>query len=417
MHYPNYNRTLHDIYLYDVTNTGYPIGINPNSLIAGASADFAAVQIRSRQFNVEIIPPPPGATVGVYPNYYNANSPICTIISNKIIQLNAHYTANKPSDFGPYGAIGNPGFYSKYVGLTTSYPYLSLDFWKPDMSGITSYGPFSGFYNFLPSSLLPSGYSFGNYFYFTGSPEIPGFQNGETYYQILNSDISFANLLNESQNIAIEPIKIISPYNLLTDDQKENIYSYLVTLFDSTGTSYLGYSYVIPVTNVYFWDGNDKCIPVEKIGLSFKFRNSTGSPAPNNNIPVVDAVEAFFDTESDGSTSQAAVGDSSGQLIYLHNNKLYFIGSAVSTSTSRSYVRTKHTDSVEPKLTVAFSLYQNSIYANLQGLDNLPLDRNHYSTCLTQGNTLATKIDFTRSQEKLNSIINKLNILLTNISN
>ena len=202
MFYPNYNPTLHDIYLYDGTNTGYPIGINPNSLIAGASADFAAVQIRYRQFDTEITPPPPGATVGVYPNYYNANIPMCTVISDKIIQLNSHYTANKPSDSGPYGAIGNPGYFTKYTGTTTAYPYLSLNFWKPDLSGITTYGPFSGFYNFLPANLLPSGYSFANYFYFTGSPEIPGFENGSTFYQILAPDISFATLLNSNQNIA-----------------------------------------------------------------------------------------------------------------------------------------------------------------------------------------------------------------------
>ena len=121
MYYAEYNPTLHDIYLYDASNTGYPIAINPNSLIAGASADFASVQIRQRRLSVadgaiEIKSPPPGTSITYYPNYYNTNIPLNIIISDKIIGTNVHYSANIPSDsFSPAAGINE---YAKYTSIT-----------------------------------------------------------------------------------------------------------------------------------------------------------------------------------------------------------------------------------------------------------------------------------------------------------
>jgi hypothetical protein len=416
MHYSNYDRNIHDIYLYGAGNSGYPIGINSNSLIAGASADFPSLQRRQRLFNIPIrgifedpITIPPGATEGVYPNYYNSNIPMSVVISEKIVMLPSHYTANKPSDSGPYGVIGNPGYYTKYTGTTTAYPLTNLDLWNQTLNGICSYGPFSGFYNFLPSSLLPSGYSFSVPFYFTGSPEIPGFENGNTFYMILNWDASFANLLEVSQNINLDPIKIISIYEVLTDEQKENLQNYVVSFFDlSTGDELI--NYVVPVNDVYMWDGSDKILPVEKIKFAFLFKNN--SELTGGNFQIQTFADALFDELCGWAT-----GDSSSQILCLRNNKLYFIGSVYEAGGTRDWTQTERADRGVPfKVYFRFALYQNAIFPNLQGLQNLPLDRNHYSTTLNTGLTLATEIDFTRVKSKMDNIVAGLNTLWNTIN-
>ena len=107
MYYKDYDPTIHDIYLYGPGNVGYPIGVNPNSLIYGASADFASVIPRYRAFTgTGPIPVPPGAGVTSLPNYYNIkDNPLFLVIGDKTLSSNLHYTANKPSDcfsaFGP----------------------------------------------------------------------------------------------------------------------------------------------------------------------------------------------------------------------------------------------------------------------------------------------------------------------------
>ena len=408
MYYPDYNPAIHDIFLYGPGNTGYPIGINPNSLIAGASADFSGVQPRYRRFNIEILSPPIGATVGVYPNYYNANIPICTVISNKIVGLNSHYTANKPSDSGPYGLIGNPGYYAKYTGTTTAYPINSVILWNSTLSGFCTYGPISGFYNYLPTSKLPAGYSFYYPFYFTGSPEIPGFVTGATFYQILNPDNSFAEFLNSSDSINVEPIKIISPYDVLTEEQKTNLDSYLISYYTPSQTSMF---YYVPVEDVYIWDGNDKIIPADKLSFGFVFQKSQPT-----NPEYVAYSNPYIDVLFTNPNIKIAVGDSSSQLIYFKNNKLYFIGSALAAGATRVYTQSKWIEQNVTYPTMTFSVYCGVIFPNLQGLQTLPLDRNHYSTSLNSGVTLATKIDIDRINNKMTQIITGLSNLLNNIT-
>ena len=403
MYYPDYNPSLHDIFLYGPGNSGYPIAINSNSLIAGASADFASVMPRIRRFQTEIKPLPLGATEEVYPNYYNADTPLHVVISEKIIASNIHYTANKPSD--------STLNYAKYTGTTTAYPTLTSSFWKPDLSGFTSYGPFSGYYNCLPSSLLPSGYSFANSVHFSGSPEIPGFATGATQYLICNPDLSFSNLLNSNQNIAAEPIKIISPHELITDQQLENINNYLITEYlENTFT----YAYSFPVENVYYWDGNDKCIPVEYLKFSFNYSTNFD---PNYVFPE----NLFFSPFLNGyfkAFSLLGVGDSSGQLIYLQNNKLYFLGAGYLAQANVDYVKGANLNNLFfPLESIGTPGYQQLVYTNLQALTNLPIDRDHYSTTLNTGLTLATQIDFTRVQEKMNLLVPTLNALIQRINN
>jgi len=424
MHYPNYNRNIHDIYLYGPGNTGYPIGINPNSLIAGASADFASVQIRQRQFNTTLenykgtINLPPGATEGVYPNYYNANTPMCVAISEKLISLVSHYTANKPSDSGPYGVVGNPGVFNKYTGTTTAYELTTLNLWNNTLSGICSYGPFSGFYNFLPQNLLPAGYSFSTPFYFTGSPEISGFANGVTQYLITNYDNAFSQLLNNNQNISVEPIKIISPYEVLTDEQKENLDSFCITFFSSNAVSSNNARYIrylLPITNVFMWDGNDKIIPADYLVIDFNYLQSQlyyDSYLNSNNFYYGSNYYVLFDDPNCG----YGAGDSSSQIVYLNNNKLYFIGAVHSASSNNNWSKTKIPTTNTPKIQFQFAPYQVTTFPNLQGLSELNLDRNHYSTTLNSGPTLATKIDFTRASNKMADIIEQLNVLYANLT-
>jgi hypothetical protein len=197
MYYKNYDPNIHDIYLYGPGNIGYPIGINPTSLIAGASADFASVLPRYRAFTgTGPIPIPPGTGVTGLPNYYNIKDrPLYLVFGNKTLSSNIHYTANKASD--SYIDL------AKYTGTTTAYPALSLALWNKNLSGFCYFGPFTGFYNCVPLNKISGNTAYMPPVYFSGSPEIPGFQSGATFYVVLQNDIGIMDLVGAGLGITM----------------------------------------------------------------------------------------------------------------------------------------------------------------------------------------------------------------------
>jgi len=197
MYYKNYDPNIHDIYLYGPGNIGYPIGINPTSLIAGASADFASVSPRYRAFTgTGPIPIPPGTGVTGLPNYYNIkDNPLYLVFGDKTLNSNIHYTANKASD--SYIDL------AKYTGTTTAYPALSLALWNKNLSGFCYFGPFTGMYNCVPLNQISGNTAYMPPVYFSGSPEIPGFQSGATFYLVLLNDTGIMDLVGAGLGITM----------------------------------------------------------------------------------------------------------------------------------------------------------------------------------------------------------------------
>jgi hypothetical protein len=380
MYYENYDPSLHDIYLYGPGNTGYPIGINPNSLIAGASGDFRSVSPRYRAFTATgPIPIPPGTSVEYLPNYYNIkDTPLNIVFGDSTIASTVHYFANKPSD--------TIGFvYAKYTGTTTAFPIGTVSFWNSSFSGLCGYGPWTGIYNCVPANQITGSTSYAKELYFSGSPEIPGFATGSTFYEILNSDHGFMDLLGSGPTLSQPIAKIISIGALAND-----------ALLQGNTVDYLNYAsaqtivYIfIETPDLYFWDGCDKIIPISKLAVGF-------SHNANNIITGPEGVYALFPENS-----AIWVGDSSSQIVYKKNNSLYFIGTVTSTG-SDSLLFDNYIFAFGP-------LYASDIYPLYNYLGSREIDKNHYWYPLNQGLTLATQIDFTRIEAGLNNLSTLLN--------
>jgi len=380
MYYENYNPTLHDVYLYGPTNTGYPIGLNPNCLIYGAREDYASISLRPRAFNVLIESPPPGVGLSMLPNYYNTNSPIFTVVSPNSVMLNMHHTANKPSDAGSFSA--------KYTGLTSAYPIGSLYFWNFNFSGFSSYGPWTSAFNAMPLNTISGNTAYAVPEYFNGSPEIPGFSSGGTYYRIMLRDIGFMNIIGSGITMSQTKAKIVHPIFALTEEQKNNLanFQYIPSNIKS---DIISGTYNVPVNNVYLWDGMDKIIPVSQITFYYADDNFIQYGASD--------VDIYFD-----GNYKAGIGDSSSQLIFVKDNKIYFIGGAYMIG-------------LDEKTPIA-SQYISAYLPQYSYFSGISLDKNHYWYNHGSGTTLATKIDFTRIENQLENLINSMNSFINNSS-
>ena len=382
MYYSKYDPTIHDVYLYGPGNIGYPIGLNPNSLIYGASGDFRSILPRPRAFTgIGPVPIPPTAGVTSLPNYYNIkDSPVYIVIGEKTVSGNIHYTGNKSSD-----SLLNR---AKYTGTTTAYPTNSLSFWNNNFSGLCSYGPWTGIYNYVPLNEISGNTGYAAPLYFQGSPEIPNFQNGATFYKILTLDYGFMDLLNAGITLSQPKAKRISVSTLITDFVEQGL------TLDYNKISNDKFSVTCTAQNLYIWDGNDKVIPIPKIKVSYYdyILNDINYTEPLG-------LESIF--SSSGGTYALWVGDSSSQIIYKKNNSLYFLGSIESLGTD------------------GFG-YEYSGLGPLYCGDSLPLynflterlvDPNHFWYPLNQRLTLATQIDFTRLETAINNLSSKINNL------
>lgn len=380
MYYSAYNPTIHDIYLYGPGNIGYPIGLNPNSLIYGASADFASILPRARAFTgTGPIPIPPGTGVTSLPNYYNIkDSPIFVITGDKTVSGNIHYVANKSSDSSFYLTD------AKYTGTTTAFPILSLGFWNKNLTGLSYYGPWTGIYNCVPINQITGATAYSIATYFSGSPEIPGFATGATFYRILNPDHGFMDLLGSGVTMAQPIAKKISPSTLIQELIERGMTAAYTTITSPN------FSVKINTIDCYMWDGNDKVIPGSSITVYYAFDSTTHFTAPST---------FKFNFENSGQTYAGWVGDSSSQIIYLKNNSLYFVGSVTSLSGSGA--------------SVGFEgpFYCGDVLPLYNFFKDRLIDPNHYWYPLHQGLTLATQINFTNLQTSINNISSKVNLL------
>lgn len=388
MYYSGYNPAIHDIYLYGPGNVGLPIGLNPTSLIYGASADFASVQPRYRSFSVTgPVPIPPGAGVTSLPNYYNIGSPLSIVAGEKTLLGCIHYLANKPSD-----SVSAVGTVAKYTGTTTAYPYLSIDLWNNTLTGFCSYGPLTGIYNCVPLDRLGGPTAYSPLKYFSGSPEIPGFGTGATFYQILADDVGFMDLIGSGPTFSQPIIKKISLSTLCQELIEQGMTADYTLQTDSS------FQVRIPTINTYLWDGNDKVIPLDSITYNYGI-----DAIPPTSYYASSPNECFAEFhEIDGKSYSIWVGDSSSPLIYIKNNFLYFIAEAQAVS---DYI-------------VSGVMYRRAVMP-LYMSETLPLydyvgpliDKNHYSTPLHQGLTLATQSDFNTLQATLNNFNTSVNNL------
>ena len=380
MYYSGYDPTIHDVYLYGPGNTGYPIGLNPNSLIYGASGDFRSILPRQRQFTgTGPIPIPPGTGVTSLPNYYNIkDSPLLVITGDKTVSGNNHYMANKSSDSFAYSG------YAKYTGTTSAYPILSLGFWNNNLSGFSYYGPWTGIYNCVPSNQITGATAYARARYFSGSPEIPAFAAGATFYEILNPDHGFMDLLGPGTTMAQPIAKKISPSTLIQELIERGMTA------DYKKLTSPNFSVTIPTLDCYIWDGNDKVIPVSGINITYAFNSTTYETQPF-------FFAAYFSNA--GATYTGWVGDSSSQLLYLKNNSLHFVGSVLSLST------------VNNNFAFSGPVYCGDVLPLYNFLGSRLVDRNHYWYPLHQGLTLASQIDFTRLQTTINNLSSKVNLL------
>lgn len=382
MYFPNYDPTLHDVYLYGPSNTGLPIGLNPNCILYDCRNCYSAISLRSRAFSVEIKPVPPGTPTSMLPNYYNIGLPLLKSKSERTVTVAIHFMANKPSDV----LGGGSAQLTKYTGFSGPNPITSISFWKPDFSGFTSYGPWTSSYNCVPLEDAPETVGLQIPTYFSGSPEVPGFGSGETFYQISSADYGFMDLLNANQEMVQTPLQNIHPYSILTDYQKNNLSDYLVPTTNNN-TSIL--TYFVPVTDVYIWDGNDKIVPVDYIEFYFN-KNGPASiqDSVQNSLTQVAAYVA-------GST--IAVGDSSSAFLYKSGNTFYEFGQGLGIY-SRTYNGITYGGIVGP-------VTSGSFYPSYEFLKNKNLNENHYRISNTNDVILATNGIFTNVNNLLSQIV------------
>jgi hypothetical protein len=389
MYYKYYDPTIHDIYLYGPGNIGMPTGLNPTSLIYGASADFASILPRYRAFTgTGPVPIPPGAGVTSFPNYYNIkDNPLYVIVGNKTLVGNLHYTANKPSDcIDPFGFLP-----SKYTGTTTGYPALSVTTWNNNLSGFCSYGPFTGMYNCVPLNQITGSTAYAIAQYFLGSPEIPGFAAGSTQYQILTDDCGFFDLIGNGPTFSQPIAKKISASTLIQELIEQGMTADYVIQNGDIDPFYI----IIPGINLFMWDGNDKIIPITKIKFEYIFLEELYQFIPIN-------YQAYFDTPLNEVDAYAIwLGDSSSQVLYMKNNSLYFVGGVYSVGTSFG-------ESPQISQGMLYCGENLPLYGFLQ---NRLVDKNHYSYPFHQGLTLATQSDFNTLQTRLNNFNTSLNSL------
>jgi len=394
MYYKNYDPNIHDIYLYGPGNIGYPIGINPTSLIAGASADFASVSPRYRAFTgTGPIPIPPGTGVTGLPNYYNIkDDPLYLVFGDKTLGSNIHYIVNKPSDcFFPKYLV-----FSKYTGTTTSYPALSLALWNKNLSGFCYFGPFTGFYNCVPLNQISGNTAYMPPHYFEGSPEISGFESGATFYEALPADIGIMDLVGTGLGITMhQPVA-----------KKIHASVYIKEVMDQGITPTISFPSLneffvvtVPGINLYIWDGNDKIIPITRFAVAYSYQNS-------NNYKYMDPYTfnaVFLNNDLNNLDYAIWVGDSSSQIIYKKNNSLFFLGSVYGVSQVPI-----SGENAEEVLAVG-SLYCAESVPLYTFLKNTFMDKNHYSYPLNQGLTLSTQIDFDRIQTYINNLNSSVN--------
>ena len=291
----DYNPKYDDIFLYDSSNTGMPIGLNPNHELYRYKNFISAINCRVRQWS-QINPdypsgPPVGTPLSQYPNYYNNGQSLHWWISPTLIGSCIHYQGTLPSD-----VAGSRDLSKKTRVLQDSnirYFWSDLNF-----NGFTGYGPFYNIYNCVSSSDVRTTNIESRYF--SGSPEIPGFTTGNTFYKVLPTDFGVLEQVTPRQR-NLNPVKIISIHSILQN---------------TFGTDVLvNKEYVFPY-NFYIWDGQDRIIPITvSVTLEYYLKENSINYTINVHTTGDRYITGYF-------------GDSSSLLIYKTNSELYLVGHA-----------------------------------------------------------------------------------------
>lgn len=311
MYFPSYNPILHDVYLYGPGNSGMPIGLNTNCVLYDARESYKTVGLRVRRYGpdgVSLNGFTTGLSIEQWPNWWNSNIPLAWKLSPSYLSGCVHYMSAKPSDCEP-GVFGLCTLV-KQTGMTANYGWA---FWHPNFDGYTYYTGLEGIYNCVATET-----EYPSPVYFSGSPEIPGFANGATFYLISQSDFGLMKFRSdanpsEASGPFVESVSIFS----VLKDQNIDLENYLVDQGSETDPSFALYT-VYP-ENCYIWGGSDTVAPVSQIKI--RFWTAPHAMGFDTDYPM-DSVEIAAYIEPNG---DFWVGDSSGFLLYKKNNKFYTI--------------------------------------------------------------------------------------------
>jgi hypothetical protein len=323
MYFAAYNPTLHDPYLYSSGNTGFPIGLNPNCLLYDARESYKAISIRYRDFDRPSLayPLPPGTDITLYPNYYNNNEPLYFKITDEFLSCSTHFTYffhwDYPNNYfctNPYkinplqfcnsDSIPNAGGFREggQTGIN------SVKFWNSGFTGFNDISGIEHMYDYVTES-SDVGLSFGIY----------DINQGATFYRITCVDHALMKKKNysSSNNFGTGKLNVIHPLSVLSEEQIKNINDYKLSSTDA---------YRVPVTDVFYWGGNDTIAPVDYISFSIpKILKSTNL---NDFLPSLKSISVEI------ISADIWGGDSSGLMLYKKNNKLYTLGHGLFAGTS-----------------------------------------------------------------------------------
>lgn len=389
MHFPEYDPNLHDLYLYGIGNTGYPIGLNPNCIIYDAKESYKWMNTIYRDFiNASgSVPIPPNLSLAYKPNYYNQESARSYWVGPNFLMSASHMFLSRP-------CIDIQNFEQEVwfeTGLTFAKDENQFTFWKDDteFSGFTSYGNLDYIYE-LVQNPIPIGNSYS--FNLTVCPNgITGIPIGTTFYRATSRrDIGIFKVhgppISETRNGPY--MRTVSPYSLLSDSQKQNIknyvYRYGSSLYETTNLSNL-ILLEIENDNLYLMGSNQQVKKIEKLIIAIAaFYNND----PPNGLGI---------NFSPNITLWG--GDSSGLICYKKNNELFGIGLNSGGGAFPGF----------------FAMLNNERYPSMKYLlehTDIPITY-YYSN--TDEKTLATKSQFNLLDNKLSDLKQKIEQIKTNL--
>jgi hypothetical protein len=293
MYVKDYNPEYDDIFLYDASNSGYPIGINPRHPLYYCKDSIASVCCRSRAYgDPQWLNPmfPGGITSGTplwqYPQYYNCGTALHVWGSQTILMGTCHFSIGgfPPDTVSPFNV-------KKSESIASSTLYFFAD---NTYTGFSAYGPFYNIYNYvLPGDL--AGNTVGLLpLYFSGYSGSPG----NTYYSISPTDSSYIDQVTPINRTFGSPLQVLS------------VPSFLEILGVTFSSSYpsLNKTFVVS-SDIYYWDGQDRIIPVDTLIIGYDFIQTQWSYVVTG---------SRFGTVYNG--------DSSGIVLWKYNNILYILG-------------------------------------------------------------------------------------------
>tara|TARA_R110000868_G_scaffold103745_1_gene285520 strand:+ start:2724 stop:3872 length:1149 start_codon:yes stop_codon:yes gene_type:complete len=300
MYVKDYNPEYDDIFLYDSSNSGYPIGLNPRHPLYYCKDSIASVCCRSRAYGEPTwLNPmfPGGITSGTplwqYPQYYNCGSTLNIWASPTVLMGTVHFSVGglpEDSEIQPV-----PFFAKKTESIASNTLYFFSD---STYTGFSAYGPFYNPYNYVLSSDL-AGNTIGlipRYFSgYSGSP-------GNTYYSIAPIDSSYIDQVTPINRTFGSPLQVLSIPNFFEINGITFSSSYPV----------LSKTAVLSIPDIYYWEGQDRVVPVDTLTITYDFSSGQGSQWGYS------VTGSRFGTVYNG--------DSSGILLWKYNNILYLIG-------------------------------------------------------------------------------------------